>query len=65
MAENNEYKVEVRHLYKNFGSLEVLKDCNFNVKRGEFICVVGPTGCGSTTFLTYSPACWSRPAAKS
>ena len=42
MAENNEYKVEVRHLYKNFGSLEVLKDCNFNVKRGEFICVVGP-----------------------
>ena len=51
MAENNEYKVEVRHLYKNFGSLEVLKDCNFNVKRGEFICVVGPTGCGKTTFL--------------
>ena len=51
MAENNEYKVEVRNLYKNFGSLEVLKDCNFNVKRGEFICVVGPTGCGKTTFL--------------
>lgn len=51
MAENNQYKVEVRHLYKNFDTLEVLKDCNFNIKRGEFICVVGPTGCGKTTFL--------------
>lgn len=46
-----EYKVEVHDLCKNFGSLEVLKNCNFNIKRGEFICVVGPTGCGKTTFL--------------
>jgi sulfonate transport system ATP-binding protein len=45
------YKVEVKHLCKNFGALEVLKDCSFNVKRGEFVCVVGPTGCGKTTFL--------------
>ncbi len=47
----SEYKVEVRDLCKNFGDLEVLKNCNFNVKTGEFICVVGPTGCGKTTFL--------------
>lgn len=47
----NEYKVEVKDLCKNFGSLEVLKNCNFNIKRGEFVCVVGPTGCGKTTFL--------------
>ena len=47
----SEYKVEVHDLCKNFGSLEVLKNCNFNVKRGEFVCVVGPTGCGKTTFL--------------
>lgn len=44
-------KVEVRHLCKSFGNLEVLKDCNFNIKDGEFVCVVGPTGCGKTTFL--------------
>ena len=47
----NDYKVEVRNLCKNFGDLEVLKNCNFNVKPGEFVCVVGPTGCGKTTFL--------------
>ena len=46
-----EFKVEVKNLYKNYGSLEVLRDCNFNIKRGEFLCVVGPTGCGKTTFL--------------
>lgn len=49
MAE--EYKVQVKDLCKNFGKLEVLKNCNFNVKSGEFVCVVGPTGCGKTTFL--------------
>lgn len=46
-----EYKVQVKNLCKNFGELEVLKNCNFNVKSGEFVCVVGPTGCGKTTFL--------------
>lgn len=44
-------KVVVKDLCKNFGSLEVLKHCSFEVKRGEFLCVVGPTGCGKTTFL--------------
>ena len=44
-------KVEVRNLSKNFGSLEVLKECNFSIRKGEFLCVVGPTGCGKTTFL--------------
>ena len=48
---DRENKVEVKNLCKNFGSLEVLKDCSFNIKRGEFVCVVGPTGCGKTTFL--------------
>ena len=46
-----EYKVEVINLCKNYGTLEVLKDCNFKIKNGEFVCVVGPTGCGKTTFL--------------
>ena len=45
------YKVEVRNLTKYFGDLHVLDNITFNVKKGEFVCVVGPTGCGKTTFL--------------
>jgi sulfonate transport system ATP-binding protein len=51
MTTTGKYKVQVRDLCKNFGSLEVLKDCSFNIGNGEFVCVVGPTGCGKTTFL--------------
>jgi sulfonate transport system ATP-binding protein len=47
----SEYKVEVTNLTKYFGSLHVLNDISFKVRKGEFICVVGPTGCGKTTFL--------------
>lgn len=49
--EEEKYKVEVKNLCKSFGELEVLKDCSFNIRQGEFVCVVGPTGCGKTTFL--------------
>ena len=44
-------KVQVTNLTKKFGDLLVLDDISFNVKQGEFLCIVGPTGCGKTTFL--------------
>lgn len=44
-------KVRVRNLTKKFGDLLVLDDISFDIKKGEFICIVGPTGCGKTTFL--------------
>lgn len=44
-------KIEVKNLTKYFGDLHVLDDVSFDVKEGEFLCVVGPTGCGKTTFL--------------
>ena len=47
----NEIKVEVAGLTKTFGELLVLDDVNFTVGKGEFLAIVGPTGCGKTTFL--------------
>lgn len=44
-------KVKVRGLTKKFGDLLVLDNISFDVKKGDFVCIVGPTGCGKTTFL--------------
>lgn len=48
---HNNVKVEVTNLTKKFGDLLVLDNISFDVKDGEFLCIVGPTGCGKTTFL--------------
>ena len=48
---SEEVKVRVENLTKCFGDLKVLDEVSFNIKKGEFVCIVGPTGCGKTTFL--------------
>lgn len=48
MAENI---LTVSNLTKSFGDLLVLDDVSFEVREKEFLCIVGPTGCGKTTFL--------------
>jgi len=49
--EDRPTKIEVKSLTKRFGDLLVLNDISFNVAQGEFLAIVGPTGCGKTTFL--------------
>ncbi len=49
--ESRPVKIEVKNLTKRFGDLLVLDKINFHVARGEFLAIVGPTGCGKTTFL--------------
>lgn len=44
-------KIEVKRVYKSFGSLEVLRDLSLSIREGEFLCIVGPSGCGKTTLL--------------
>ena len=44
-------KVVVSNLTKRFGDLLVLDEISFQVGEGEFLAIVGPTGCGKTTFL--------------
>jgi sulfonate transport system ATP-binding protein len=50
-ADDRNIKIQVKDLTKSFGDLLVLDDISFNVAEGEFLSIVGPTGCGKTTFL--------------
>ena len=44
-------KISVTHLKKNFGKLEVLKGISLEVKEGEVVCLIGPSGSGKSPFL--------------
>lgn len=43
--------IKVENLYKNFGSLEVLKGINEHIAKGEVVSIIGPSGSGKSTFL--------------
>ena len=43
--------LEVEGLKKSYGKLDVLKSINFELKRGEVVCVIGPSGSGKSTML--------------
>lgn len=38
-------------LKKSYGKLDVLKDINLEIGRGEVVCVIGPSGSGKSTML--------------
>lgn len=43
--------IKIDKLWKRYGDTVVLEDLNKTVERGEFITIVGASGCGKTTFL--------------
>lgn len=43
--------IEAKHIVKNFGSLQVIKDLSLSINKGEVVAVVGPSGAGKTTLL--------------
>ncbi|CAM3351405.1 amino acid ABC transporter ATP-binding protein [Stackebrandtia soli] len=52
MSEYDEqYVVQISGLHKSFGSLEVLRGIDLDIKPGEVVCVIGPSGSGKSTLL--------------
>ncbi|PKQ10167.1 MAG: ectoine/hydroxyectoine ABC transporter ATP-binding protein EhuA [Actinobacteria bacterium HGW-Actinobacteria-9] len=43
--------VRIKNLRKNFGDLEVLRDVDMEVQRGEVVVILGPSGSGKSTLL--------------
>ena len=43
--------IEVKNLQKKYGELEVLKNINTTISKGDVIAIIGPSGGGKSTFL--------------
>ena len=43
--------IKVTNLKKSFGSLDVLKGIDYEIKQGQVVSIIGPSGSGKSTFL--------------
>ena len=43
--------MSIKNVRKKFGGVEVLKDLNMEINKGDVVVILGPSGSGKTTFL--------------
>lgn len=43
--------LELKKIRKSYEGIEVLKNINLKIEKGEIVSILGPSGCGKTTLL--------------
>ena len=51
VVKKKEYMLTIKDLYAGYNGSDVICNINFNVEKGESLCVLGPNGCGKSTLL--------------
>ena len=49
----SETLVNIQNIHNSFGKLEVLKGIDFSVQEGEVVCLIGKSGSGKSTAITF------------
>ena len=47
----NNVVIRFEHVNKSYGNREILKDFNLEIRKGEFLTIIGSSGSGKTTVL--------------
>jgi len=48
---SEQFSVEIKDISKSFHGVSVVRDVDFDIRKGEFFALLGPSGCGKTTLL--------------
>jgi NitT/TauT family transport system ATP-binding protein len=48
---DRKYVIELFNVYQQYGERVILNDISLRIRKGEFVSIVGPTGCGKSTML--------------
>ena len=66
--------ISLQNVSKHFGQVRAVDEVNFEIRRGEFFSLLGPSGCGSPfaasaatsvveiSSAIFPPAQWSEPS---